>query len=718
MKKMICLAVAFSLCHILVAQDIYTAISDGDLNNVQKILQEKPDLLNAKNPPGQTPLFKAAETGKLDIAQTLLNLGADPAIGDNENTLPLHIAAKGGNIELFDLLLSKGSDINVKDDGGITPIFYAIEGRHPEMVKHVIEKGGCVKTKTNREWPVMLYAAIFGPIETVQILIDNKADVNAKNENGWAPMHSVASFGRTDIAKLLVEKGADIHAESNDGTTPLMAAINPNSLDVAAFLISMGADVNHKDKNGWTALMTVASRGTVSIAELLLSKGADINVMDKNGMTSLAVSAWSRNPEGMSKFLILNGANVNPECSHATGSCSCPSNANTPLHTAARQGQLAMVKNLVSSGAKVNLINQDGCTPLHLAILNKNLEVVKYLVDHGAFLNIQENTLNNSELHLAAMMGCRDIGEFLINSGADVNLKNNDGKTAFDLAWYYGHSEMAYYLLSQGAEDNQLAAYVNTPDLLRQSMQPGEAAVWYLGQSGWAIKTKNNLLIFDYFINPRTTAPLDSCLASGYIKPEELKDLKVTVFSSHSHQDHYNKDIFTWKETIADIEYVLCFKPGDTDEAYTFIPIHGEQMVRDMKVSTIKSTDLDGGFLVEVDGLAILHPGDHANGEDALMDAFKEEVDLIAAKKIPVDILFAPIRGCGLGQPDQVKLGVHYMLEKLQPALFVPMHAGEFSVEYKKFADEMAAENTSVKTKWVSAKGDRFGYKNGQMASN
>jgi len=708
MKKLLFLAFAFCFCQVLIGQDIYKAIEDNDQSLVTQILKKNPDLLNAKNPPGQTPLWKAAEKGRLEIARALLILGADPAIGDNENTLPVHIAAKGGNTELFDLLLSKGFDINIKDDGGITPLFYAIESRDPNMVKHVIEKGGSVKSKTNREWPVMLYGVIFGPLETVQILIDNKADVNAKNENGWAPMHSAASFGRTDIAKLLFEKGADIHAESNDGTTPLMAALNPNCYDVAAFLISQGADVNHTGTGGNTAFINVAGRGTVSIAELLLKHGTDINAQNEFGQSALTVCAWSRNPDAMSKFLIINGVEINPK----------ERTAYTPLHNAARQGHLALVENLVHSGAQVNRLDEDGYTPLNFAIINKNPDIVKYLVDHGAFLNMQDNVLGNTELHLAATRGCPEIVGFLLKNGADVTLKNNEGKTALDLAWFYGHKDIAYTLLSNGADDKQLASLVNTPDLLAQPIQQGEASVWFLGHSGWAVKTKNNFLIFDYFINPRTKAPQDSCLASGYIKPEELKDLKVTVFSSHSHNDHYSKEYFTWKETIPDIEYVMCFRPADTDADYTFIPIHEEQTVRDMKISTVKSTDLDGAFLVEVDGLVIFHSGDLANREEELMEAFTEEVDLVASNKLPVDILFAPIRGCGLGLPPHVKKGIEYMVEAIQPKVLVPMHAGDFTLEYKKFADELTITNHRTIMKWVSAKGDHFIYKDEKLASN
>jgi ankyrin repeat protein len=707
MKEILCIVIAIFLMQPIPAQDIYTAVSEGNLAEVAEMIKKNPDLLNKQNPPGQTPLWKAAETGQLEITRFLLKMGADPEIGDNENTLPFHIAAKNGNIELFDLLHSHGFDINVRDDGGVTPLFYAVEGRNPEMVKHVISKGGDVKIKTNRDWPIMLYGAIFGPVETVQILLDNKADANAKNENGFAPIHSASSFGRTEIVKLLVEKGADVNVTTNDGVTPIMLSRNPNCYDVVEYLITKGADVNHTGDQGQTALLMVAARGTISLAELLLENGADINHANEFGQTALTSCAWSRNPDGMSKFLIMHGAEVNPEGSTTT----------TPLHRAARHSELPMVENLVNNGAQVNRIDEDGFTPLHYAITSRNDETAKYLVENGAFLNVGDKMLGDTELHMAAMMGSPDLVEFLVAQGSDITLKNKEGKTAFDLAWYYGHKDIAYFLLAEGTDDNNLAEYVTEPNPLTQSHQRGEAEVWFLGHSGWAIKTQNNLLIFDYFINPRMEAPLDSCLASGYIKPEELKDMHVTVFCSHSHGDHYSKDIFSWKETIPDIEYVMCFRPVDTEEEYTYIPIHEERTVNEMTISTIQSTDLDGAFLVEVDGLVIFHAGDHANGEDDLMKTFTDEVDIIAENNIPVDIMFAPIRGCGLGLPAQVEKGIEYMIGKIQPKLFVPMHAGEYTVAYKKFADDIASKTYPTKTKWVVAKGDHFTYENRDIAS-
>lgn len=218
-------------------------------------------------------------------------------------------------------------------------------------------------------------------------------------------------------------------------------------------------------------------------------------------------------------------------------------------------------------------------------------------------------------------------------------------------------------------------------------------------------------MIFDYCRDPRMAAPADSSLASGYIVPGQLKDQKVTVFASHSHQDHYSKDIFNWRESIQGINYVLCFKPPDAKGEYNFIPVHDEKTIDGIRVSTIRSTDVDGGYLVEVDGLVIFYPGDHANREDELMKTYTDEIDLVGNKDLKIDLAFAPIRGCGLGQPDQVKKGVTYLIEKLKPGLFIPMHAGSTTEAYKKFADDIVTTHPDQQVRAVVNKGDHFLYK-------
>lgn len=68
----------------------------------------------------------------------------------------------------------------------------------------------------------------------------------------------------------------------------------------------------------------------------------------------------------------------------------------------------------------------------------------------------------------------------------------------------------------------------------------------YIFHSGFAIETDRCMLIFDYWMDPEG------------IVPQLLKTEKpVYVFSSHFHEDHFNREIFSWRQTRSDIIYIL-----------------------------------------------------------------------------------------------------------------------------------------------------------------
>ncbi len=694
------------------SQEIFTAIENGDVTSIENLLYEDSELLNQANDRSMTPLNWAAWKNQPEVFALLLKKGADPNIGDHENSTPFHHAAISGSKEIIDILLENEVDVNFQDDNGNSALLFALMYRQPEIAEYLIEKGADVKVRNNREWTTLQAATIGGNLEMVKILIENNANPNTPIADGIVPLHSATSFGHTEIVSCLIEHGANVNAKALSGETPLFWAANPNTYDAAKILIENGADVNSKNNFNQTPMHNVAARGTATnVIELFLENGADINALSLDGRSPLTFAAFSRDPDGMSKFLIMNGADVNPDpCSDKA--CTCGPNFHTPLHAAARRGGLAMTKNLVSNGAKINVYDNNGIAPLHFAIENGNEELVAYLIENGAFLNIKEKIQGSSELHQAVAMGDGDMVDLLIEKGSDVNAVDKCMQTPLDYACRYKHMDIAYNILASGADDSKIKDYINATDPLNETLEAGEASVFFLGHSAWAVKTQNHLLIFDYSVQNWFAKPDDSCFASGYIIPEEIKDQNVTVFSTHSHGDHYDPRIFNWAKTVDDINYVLCWEALDRNpEEYTLIPVHGEKKLDNMNVYVHYSTDLGGGYLIEVDGLTILHMGDHANGEDDLMEAFSDEIDMIADKNVNIDILFGGIRGCSLGQPEQVKQGIYYTVEKLQPKLFVPMHSGAHTCEYKLFAEQAKRDGIDQEMKCVFHKGDHFTYK-------
>jgi L-ascorbate metabolism protein UlaG (beta-lactamase superfamily) len=188
-----------------------------------------------------------------------------------------------------------------------------------------------------------------------------------------------------------------------------------------------------------------------------------------------------------------------------------------------------------------------------------------------------------------------------------------------------------------------------------------------------------------------------------------MKDLKVTVFVSHAHGDHYSPHILEWRETVPGITYVFGFEPEDVED-YIFAGPRETVTAGNMKISTIESNDSGVGFLVEVDGLRILHAGDHANRHQDFSGPYCGEIDYLAKDSGRIDIAFLPVTGCGFGDQVAVEKGVFYALDKLDPVVFVPMHGGDNTVRYREYADEVGKKGLEISVAAAKSRGDRFYY--------
>ncbi|MFM2418396.1 MAG: hypothetical protein RL385_3119 [Pseudomonadota bacterium] len=108
-------------------------------------------------------------------------------------------------------------------------------------------------------------------------------------------------------------------------------------------------------------------------------------------------------------------------------------NATTPLMRVARLGDLALVRELLALGAKLELRNGDGNTALWLACFSNDLAVVQALVDAGANLDNQ-NDNGATCLMYAASSGKHQLVALLLGAGANTELQSLDDFRAIELA--------------------------------------------------------------------------------------------------------------------------------------------------------------------------------------------------------------------------------------------------------------------------------------------
>lgn len=595
-------------------------------------------------------------------------LASAPDENDQFLSPPLCLAAIAGNIEIAQLLLDAGVDVDLGDIDESTPLHVAALNRHPDMVTFLLEQGADVNRRDKNGGYALSFGASGGDPEVVRILLDAGVDLNYWNPQGFTLYHLAASRNLKPLVDALLARGDDINAATGTGVAPMHWAAIRDQGDMITYMIENGAEHSPADGDGQTPLGVAAQRGAVNAIEALLAAGADPNLADTRGHTPLQFACW----------------------------------------TGSTEAALALLEN----GADPKSVDEAGQTPLACAVPEGNADLVNRLLEAGADPETSDPRYGLPVLHVAAMLGSADMVEALINKGASVNLKDADGKVAFDYAVRYGHTDVAQVLKSHGARGNIPEAFDGS--LAAQGdVAEGEAVIWYLDHSGWAVKTRNNLLIFDYYVHdPDPAAP---GLCNGRINCEEISGENVTVFASHEHGDHFDPQTFAWKDDLPRVTYVMGCEAEDAPPC-EYMEGRATRNINGMTVTTIESNDTGVGFVVEVDGLVIMHAGDHANRHQDFSGPYCAEIDYLADRGFRPDIAFMPVSGCGFGDQVAVKMGVYYALEKLKPFVFVPMHSGGNPERYREFVTEASGEFKEVEMRAAGGRGDHFSYRDGRTS--
>ena len=119
---------------------------------------------------------------------------------------------------------------------------------------------------------------------------------------------------------------------------------------------------------------------------------------------------------------------------------------------ASEEGHIEAVEILISKGANINAVDNDGNTALMDASGKRDAKTTEFFVAMGLDVNAFDN-YRESEL-MDARRRLTQIVELLIENGADVNFANSNGVTALIWASRGGHIETIKVLISKSADVN------------------------------------------------------------------------------------------------------------------------------------------------------------------------------------------------------------------------------------------------------------------------
>ena len=194
-----------------------------DIEEFEQFIEEGADFM-VKNRDLKTPLHIAAEAGRLDIVQSLIeNHNVDPNLQCRDKATPAHLAAKSNQTEVVEWLIENGyTKVNRKDKDGDSILRYAVIGF-------------CNSPFNDDE----------SYLELVRWLVENGADCNSMNCFGITSLHEAAEQGNLIAVKYFIEECGMDPSIGKDGSSGTPAEYAKGERAVVRYL--------HKKEKDWEA---------------------------------------------------------------------------------------------------------------------------------------------------------------------------------------------------------------------------------------------------------------------------------------------------------------------------------------------------------------------------------------------------------------------------------------------------------------------------------
>uniref|UniRef100_A0A8C2ZRF7 Ankyrin repeat and sterile alpha motif domain containing 6 n=1 Tax=Cyclopterus lumpus TaxID=8103 RepID=A0A8C2ZRF7_CYCLU len=251
-----------------------------------------------------TALMVASQHGHEAAVRLLLEWGSD--VNFSQKTTgwgPLMVATLSGKVAVAQQLVERGSDPDRLNVLSKTAFELAMQLKQRD-IKAYLDSITTVRPQTDDEKrrPDVFSALKLGNSQLVkEILEEDPTQVNSSNQEGASPLMMAAVSGQLEVVQLMVEKNADINKQDGvHGWTALMQATYHGNKDIVKYLLGQGADVNLRAKNGYTAfdLVMLLNDPDTELVRLLASVCMQVD-KDKSKRRSGALLTRSKSRQSL-----------------------------------------------------------------------------------------------------------------------------------------------------------------------------------------------------------------------------------------------------------------------------------------------------------------------------------------------------------------------------------------------------------------------------------
>lgn len=449
-----CGAQKYALFHLLVWHNFYGAVKD--------MLERKavnPNVTDGKGR-GITPLMLACSQANFEMAELLLNCGADEKLTDADGRNCFHYLTglRTGLVQSYHCkeatykqrreiarLLSYG--INEPDKEGNTPLAAMLGADDSNisftLIDEFIEKGADCGI-TDGDSNTLLHTAINNRHFTAALRLITPGNVNAENADGETPFMLAQQNYSEGLCIALKDKGAvgevSIPNLKNSASNAFAYGNEIDGLGIALYLaekLIKSADTDDDDEMYDVAELffnALNSDENCTVLDMCKAAGIDFTETYAHSGTGWCLRDKCFTPRAGVKAiekLAALGVDLN----------EAVVNGKTPANIVASQNRPNLFRNekftyfedavKYFSPESMTALDNRGTSAMHTAAFMNHADMLKAMIEGGADINVTQDAPANAgetPLHVACRRGNKEVVKLLVERGADESICNVNGE--------------------------------------------------------------------------------------------------------------------------------------------------------------------------------------------------------------------------------------------------------------------------------------------------
>ncbi|KAF5918037.1 hypothetical protein HPG69_019843 [Diceros bicornis minor] len=233
---------------------VYDAVENGQVDVLRLLLRHGANVNGSHSMCGWNSLHQATFQENAEIIKLLLKKGANKECQDDFGITPLFVAAQYGKLESLSILISSGANVNCQALDKATPLFIAAQEGHTECVELLLSSGADPNLYCNEEnWHLPIHAAAqMGHTKILDLLIPLTNRVCDTGPDKVSPVYSAVFGGYKACLEMLLQCGYSPDAQIClvfGFNSPMCMAFQKNYEfpGMANILLKYGAQLNELD---------------------------------------------------------------------------------------------------------------------------------------------------------------------------------------------------------------------------------------------------------------------------------------------------------------------------------------------------------------------------------------------------------------------------------------------------------------------------------------